>query len=99
LTTFDDKFISVGYGGSYRANYWLYDGTNFHGKFLDSVARNDACAKRLGETPFVGYVQYTRYDGIAVALFAPCFFSINNLAAPVIKTNNDTMKVTYRITW
>ena len=99
LTTFDDKFISVGYDGNYIANYWLYDETNFHGKFLDRGSSYDACAKRLGKTPFVGYVQYSSYSEIAVAIFGPCFFSVNNLASPVIKTDSDTMKVTYRITW
>lgn len=99
LTTFDDKFISLGYYISSTSYYWLYDETNFHGKFTDSSGNSSVCPKRLGKTPFVSYAQSSSVRYIRLALFAPYFFSINNLAAPVVKTNNDTMKVTYRITW
>ncbi len=98
LITFDDKLISLGYYASNKAFYWLYDGTNFHGKFID-YGSDSSCPKRLGKTPFVSYAQRNGVTYIQLALFAPYFFSINNLAAPVVKTNNDTMKVTYRITW
>lgn len=102
LTTFDDKFISLGYydSSNKKASYWLYDGTNFHGKFIDyGSSSNCGCPKRLGKTPFVSYAQQYSRPSIQLALFGPCFFSVNNLASPVVKTDSDTMKVTYRITW
>lgn len=104
---FDDNLVWMAkdtYNASACYSYYLHNGTDMYGEFTDKCDSSyDYGVNGIRiwrdnglQTPFV--IHAGRYY-IKGGLWRPCFFSVNNLASPVLKTNANTMKVTYQITW
>jgi hypothetical protein len=86
--------------------YYLYNGNEFYGPYYGRIYNQyykyAAYAQLLSDnSPIMAIYGRNQSDTLygALSCFAPCLFSINNLATPVVKDDTKTMKVTYDITW
>jgi hypothetical protein len=91
VNTFDENNIALCTG----YNVTLYNGTTFMGPVSENTYVSSY--KRIPGTPLI-LSKIGSNDTINIGYMGTAFFTVNNLATPVPKTNSNTMKVTYDIT-
>ena len=110
LGNYTDELLTIGPNPTYSGSTWggymcLYDVTYFSGTFYlpgNSYRQPFQPPLKLSNDKFaMTQTNYYSTGGSYVSLCTDLKFltTINNLSTPVTKTDSETMKVTYEISW
>lgn len=94
INTFNENNVFLSNTGS-DTNGMLFNGTNWLGPWYDNYGY---CYRQIPNKPVV-FAMSANQGTLTSNLFNMSFFTINNLGSPVTKTNSNSMKITYEITF